>query len=189
MNARATGITRLGLGFALLLAGCGTNRIIVGVDIASFFGEDLRSASYGGPLPVPPATPVSVPIVAQTVATPRGLDEVAEVEEAALDIRVVFDHQSGAASGSFEIHFAAEGEDPYTQAPAVVLPVTLRAGQTSVLAGTEVLDPDLYDLFLAGAFEVGVRILLETEGVDPVYGSYAIEVLKAEVVTDPDLGS
>jgi hypothetical protein len=176
-------------GAALLLAaGCGTNRIIVGVDIASFFNEDVRAASYGGPLPVPPATQVSVPIVAQTVATPRGLDEVARVEEADLEVRIVFDHQSGAAPGTFEVLFAPEGEDPYAAGPAVTLPVSLRAGETAVTAQTLTLDPEYYDLFLAGKFEVGVRIALQTEGTDPVYGSYAIEILKARVVTDPDLG-
>jgi hypothetical protein len=179
---------RFPLGVAVLLAGCGTNHVIIGVDIASFFAEDLRAAAYGAPAPLPPATPVSVPILAETVATPKGLDEIAEVQEADLEIRVVFDNGSGRASGTFEVLLAAEGENPYDGAPAAVLPVALRAGEVTTAARTVPIDEAYHDLFLAGTFEVGIRIRLETEGVDPVYGSYEIQVLRAHVVTDPSLG-
>ncbi len=79
----------LTLGGGLLLAGCGGNRIILNLDMDSFMSSEERSFEYLG---INPGGNWDQRSPIETIATPEGLKEVAELEEMLVDLRIDMDN-------------------------------------------------------------------------------------------------
>jgi len=181
----------LGLALAaLLLPGCGKNRVVLDVDVRSFMNESELTQSYpdmpagvGGELKLDPTR----------INLVEGYQDFGKAEEATIDISLRFDNMSGSGRATFTLYLsetdstestlltAANQVDPYIEANLV--PNTPTTSQVHIRA-----DQRLLDLFTSKEMWMGVKISWQPLSSQEVLsGSYTITALDARVVSTLDL--
>lgn len=188
---RKSSVRLLGFGLIFLLLsglGCGDSRIIVIVDIASFLSDADRNPTYG---PVPAlSAPVSVQIGPISIQIPEGLGDLAEIEDADLEIRAAVSNLTGTGMVVLRVFFAGPNDVPFVQVPAGVFQAALNPNQTVIIEETIELTGTIQTLFaqseLLFAYEVEIDA---SQSGSAVEGAVSVEVLTVRVVHNPNLGS
>lgn len=170
--------------------GCGVDSVLLNVDVDSFMDEEDRMTSYD----VPPVPGVLPPVTAvfgpASVAIPEGLDDVAEVEEADVTVRVVVDNEAGDGDITVRLYFAPDGIVPFTREPAAIVQTAFSGAGQSTVEETIELTETVRELFEASRVSFGYDVTVSgTSAATGIRGSVEVQEIRLRVLNDPSLGS
>jgi hypothetical protein len=172
------------LGAALLLSACGGNRIVLNLDMDSFMSVDERSFEYIG---INPGGNWEHRSPLETIATPEGLKEVAELEEMLVDLKIDLDNSQVSAgvamNVSLEVYLASSQTGIWeAQNRFVTLDGNLDGGALSSLEGVFPAD-DFLELFQShDQLYVGLWLHLEhVSGMGIIQGTAELTRLHLHV--------
>ncbi len=136
------------LGVVFLLSACGGNRIILNLDMDSFMSSEERSFEYLG---INPGGDWNNRSPLETITTPEGLKEIAELEEMLVDLKIDLDNSLVAEdvvmNVSLEVYLASSQTGIWeSQHRFVTLDGNLDGGELSSLEGVFPAD-EFLDLF------------------------------------------
>jgi len=176
---------------ALWMAGCGSSRIIVNVDVLSFLSPSETNPVYGDPVPIPPGSPpVAVQVGPDRIEVPEGLGDVSVVEDADATVKATITNTSGSADLRLRLYFAPAGEDPFSVAPAAVFAASVLPGTTVTVEETAPLTPEAQLLFEQAKLQFAYDVQVDaTNSTQAVQGSVLMETLRVRVVNNPDIGN
>jgi len=170
---------------AVLLAGCGDRRLLLGVDALSFTSPQDRVYAFG---PVP-----ALPVPVQTGEVPvlddmrvnlfSGSGDVVNVEEATLTLSADVADSTGDGLDTLRVYMSDPNTDPRTTVPVVVAPVALLPGQHTPLHAVVGGDPRVTSLFTQSQMRVTVTTSLQGPASgQPLNGAVTLTALRADVV-------
>lgn len=170
---------------ALVLAGCGNRRLLLGVDALSFTQPQDRSMAFGPvpALPVPISTGELAVIDDQHVSMFGGVHNVVDVESVSLSFSADVADSTGDGLDTLRVYLSDAGTNPM-QTPAVVqLPFTLAPGQHVPLHVDIAGDPRINALFTEQEMRVTVTTSLQGPASgQALNGQITVTELRAAVV-------
>jgi hypothetical protein len=182
--------TRVPVLFAIVglaLAGCGAHSVFVRVDVLSYLDPSLSMIPFG-PVPVVPggfATGEVAVVEDQSINLVEGLNNVADVQSATLELAGVVVDSTGSGVDTLRVYASAESVDPRTTPPILQEVVALSPGVTDTIHVVVPCDQRVADLFVQKRMRLRVTMSLRgPESGDPLNGRLSLGRMDVLVVAD-----
>jgi hypothetical protein len=178
--------TGLGLGVALVglaLIGCGKNRVMLTVDVASFLSPADRDGGYDAP----PVVTTQKDLEAVEVTLDERFADFSSVEELDLEFQVDYDNQTGTGDARFTLYFHDDAGTLYATPEVATVSAVLYPGQVTRASARLRADERVRDLFLQERLYMGVRNVWTPQGTQALLGDYHISQIVARVVSHVDV--
>lgn len=172
----------LGLGVALVgvaLIGCGKNRVMLTVDVASFLSAAERDGGYDAA----PLVVTQEDLEAVQVTLDERIADFSSVEEIDLEFHVDYDNLTGTGDALFTLYFHDDAGTLYSTPVVATASAVLYPGQVTPASTRIRADARVRDLFLQERLYMGVRMLWTPQGAQGLLGDYHISQIVARVVS------
>jgi len=153
--------------------GCGKNRVLLDVDVASFMSPDQLISTYD--------TPATIPLAVRSEAIPvnlvEGFKDFGSAETATMDIGLRYDNEVGQGQGHYVLYFSDDPATVYDTPPVATLDTDLQPGTVSPGGLQLQMDQRVLDLFSSKQFWMGVDMVWQPTGLGPLRGTQEVSVL------------
>ncbi len=170
---------------ALVLAGCGDRRLLVGVDALSFTSAEQRAIAFGPvpALPVPVTTGELCVLDDLDVSLFGGASDVVDVQAVTIAVSADVTDSTGSGLDTLRLYLSDAQTSPQSTTPVLEIPVTLTPGDTIPIRAVVNGDARVQSLFAQDKIRLSLTTALRGPATgQALNGRVVLTQLRADVV-------